>query len=82
MTEIVIYTKSSCGYCFAAKNLLRQAGLPFTEIAVDRDPERLAEMIDRSQARTVPQVFVDDEPIGGYEQLAQLLRSGRLTGEA
>lgn len=78
MPEILIYTRNWCGYCSAAKELLRRLELPFTEIDVGGDPERHQEMLQRSEGRyTVPQIFVDGVGIGGYTDLSQLVRDGR-----
>jgi glutaredoxin 3 len=76
--DIVIYTSSNCGYCVAAKSLLRAKGADFTEINVLLDPERRQEMIGRSAKRTVPQVFIGERHIGGFEDLRELDRSGEL----
>lgn len=77
MPEILIYTKNWCGYCSAAKELLRRLELPFTEIDVTHDAERYREMLQRSDGRaTVPQIFVDGIGIGGYTDLSLLVREG------
>src|SRR5688500_10939844 len=79
MAEITIYTSPMCGYCYAAKDLLRRHALAFTEIDVTADPERRREMTQRSNGgRTVPQIFVDEQPIGGFTELHALERSGGL----
>jgi glutaredoxin 3 len=79
MADITIYTSPMCGYCHAAKDLLRQHALAFTEIDVMADPERRREMTQRSGGRrTVPQIFVGEQPIGGFNELHALERSGAL----
>jgi glutaredoxin 3 len=79
MSEIIIYTKDWCGYCHAAKSLLKQLHLPFTEIDVTRDQVQYAEMLKRSSGRTsVPQIFLDGVGIGGYTDLSQLARENKL----
>lgn len=78
MHKIVIYTKDSCPYCRMAKDLLTARKLTFEEIRVDLDPAKLQEMIERSKRRTVPQIFIDDKAVGGYEDLAALVQSGKL----
>ena len=78
MAKIVMYTKADCPYCHLAKDLLTQRGAEFTEIRIDLDDSQREEMMRRSQRRTVPQIFINDEPIGGYDDLAQLARSGKL----
>ena len=75
---IVIYTSSNCGYCVAAKNLLRTKGADFIEINILVDPERRQEMIERSAKRTVPQIFIGERHIGGFEDLRELDRSDEL----
>ena len=79
MKRVEIYTTPICGYCTAAKRLLSQKGVSFTEIDVMRDPSRRAEMTKRSQGgRTVPQIFIDGAPVGGCDDLYALERAGRL----
>jgi glutaredoxin 3 len=73
-----IYSKANCAFCVAAKNLLKSRGLDYEEFLIDRDPGKLEEMLARSQRRTVPQVFVSGEYIGGFEDLAEADRSGKL----
>jgi len=78
MPEILIYTKNWCGYCQAAKALLQQLGLPFSEVDVTHDLERYREMLERSEGRTtVPQIFLDGLGIGGYTDLRRLIQEGR-----
>lgn len=79
MAKIEIYSTGMCGYCVAAKNLLAARKLPWDEYRVDRDQARYAEMLARAaQRRSVPQIFIDDRHIGGYEELVALERSGGL----
>ena len=79
MSEIVIYTKDWCGYCHAAKSLLKQLNLPFTEIDVTHDQVQYGEMLKRSSGRTsVPQIFFDGVGIGGYTDLGRLVREDQL----
>ncbi len=79
MAEIEIYTTAWCPYCAAAKALLAKKGVPFREIDAPSGSAARAEAITRSGGRTtVPQVFVDGKPLGGYDDLAALERAGRL----
>ncbi|MCZ7664533.1 MAG: glutaredoxin 3 [Thermoleophilia bacterium] len=78
MTDIEIYTKEWCPYCAKAKALLRTKGLAYRELDVGGDLAREQEMIERSGMRTVPQVFINGESIGGYDALAGLNASGEL----
>ena len=72
MCTITIYTKDYCGFCARAKALLTAKDVDFTEIDVTNDRAREAEMIERSNRRTVPQIFIDDRHIGGFDYLAAL----------
>ena len=80
MTNVQIYTTANCAFCLAAKMLLKQKGLDYEEIRVDSDPARLDEMFARTRRRSVPQVVIGDRVIGGYEDLAEAARSGKLEG--
>ena len=79
MKQIEIYTSPMCGFCHAAKRLLKQKGVNFAEIDVWSDPARKPEMIQRSNGgRTVPQIFVGDIHVGGCDELYMLERAGKL----
>ena len=79
MKPVEIYTSPLCGFCHAAKRLLSQKGVSFSEIDVSRDPELRQEMMHRANGRrTVPQIFVGDTHVGGCDDLYELERSGRL----
>lgn len=79
MPHIDIYTKFGCGYCTRAKRLLEAKGVAYVEHDVTLGGEARAEMMRRApQARTVPQIFIDDQHVGGSDDLAALDRSGRL----
>lgn len=75
--QVLIYATSSCPFCVAARNLLRAKNVDFTEIAVD-DPDKRAEMTERSGQRTVPQIFIGDEHIGGFDDLDALDQEGAI----
>jgi len=75
---VVIYTSALCGYCAMAKHLLQDKGVAYEEIPVDMDVARRAEMEQRSGRRTVPQIFIGEQHIGGYDDLAALERAGKL----
>ena len=72
MKRIAIYTRSWCPYSVRAKALLEARNLEFTDIDVTADAEREAEMITRAGRSSVPQVFIDGEHVGGYDELARL----------
>jgi len=76
--EIEIYSREWCPYCIKAKALLRAKGLTWREVDVSNDPRCRREMEERSGQHTVPQIFFDGEPIGGYDDLARLNASGEL----
>ena len=79
MRTIEIYTSPLCGFCHAAKRLLNQKGVSFTEIDVSRDPDRRREMMQRANGRrTVPQIFVGPTHVGGCDDLYALERAGKL----
>ena len=79
MPPIVIYTKSSCPYCHAAKDLLRRKGAEFEEIGVDGDRAGQAAMAAKANGRsTVPQIFIGDRHVGGCDDLYELEEAGRL----
>ena len=79
MKTIEIYTSPLCGFCHAAKRLLNAKGVAFSEIDVLQQPERRQEMMNRANGRhTVPQIFVGDVHVGGYDDLSALENSGKL----
>jgi glutaredoxin 3 len=79
MAKVEIYTTMFCGYCARAKGLLQRKGVAFVEMDIEAETVRRDEMIARSGGRrTVPQIFIDGEHIGGSDELAALDRSGRL----
>jgi glutaredoxin 3 len=79
MSKIEVYSTAVCPYCVAAKNLLKSKGLEWTEVRVDTDPVQRDAMLARSGGRrTVPQIFVNDQHVGGYDDLVAADRSGKL----
>ena len=78
MARVQIYTTPSCPFCVRAKRLLDARGIDYDEIDVAEDPALRADLVRRTGRRTVPQIFIDDEPIGGFEELAALDASTRL----
>lgn len=79
MAEIVIYTKPGCPYCASAMALLNRKGVQYTEIVASNDPEKKQEMIQRSGGRaTFPQIFINDQHIGGCDDIQALERKGGL----
>jgi len=81
MAKIELYSGFLCGYCFAAKRLLKRKGADFEEIKVGFRRERRAEMMERAGGRhSVPQIFIDGNHIGGCDELHALDAAGKLDG--
>jgi len=79
MSNIEIYTSPLCGFCHAAKRLLAEKGVSYAEYDVAGAPDKRQEMLGRANGRhTVPQIFIADQHIGGYDDLAALDREGKL----
>jgi glutaredoxin 3 len=78
MTHVTIYTKPYCPYCVRAVSLLEKKGVEFTEIEAAFDPEKRAEMMQRSGRATFPQIFIGDRHIGGCDDIMALDRDGKL----
>ncbi len=79
MPQVEMYTTGWCPYCARAKALLQMKGIDFAEISLDEEPERRTEMTLRAHGgRTVPQIFIDGEHIGGSDEMAALDRTGKL----
>lgn len=77
--KVVIYSTGWCPYCERTRALLQRKGVPYTEIRIDEQPAERATMIERSGGRrTVPQIFVDGEYLGGSDEIHALERSGKL----
>lgn len=76
--RVLMYATGYCGYCTMAERLLVSKGVEIEKVRVDLEPERRAEMMERSQRRTVPQIFIGDTHVGGYDDLAALDRAGGL----
>ena len=73
-----MYTTAWCGYCRAAKRLLEREELAYEEVSVDDDPHFRQRMYELSGRTTVPQIIIDGESIGGYQELARLLALGAI----
>jgi glutaredoxin 3 len=78
MPEIIIYTAKLCPYCTMAKKIFNKKGAPFIEINVDSEPGLRQEMIQKTQRRTVPQIFIGDMHVGGFDDLYRLETSNEL----
>jgi glutaredoxin 3 len=82
MARVLMYTTEWCGYCVRAKALLEDRGIEYEEVHMDGDPEFRQKLLDMTGRWTVPQIFVDGRPIGGYTELWALDRAGGLEGLA
>ncbi len=81
MPKIIMYSTGVCPYCQMAERLLKAKGVAaIDKIRVDLDPVRRVEMMEKTGRRTVPQIYIGDTHVGGYDDLAALDRTGRLDG--
>jgi glutaredoxin 3 len=78
MVDVVVYTTGYCPYCVRAKELLKRKGVPFREINLDGKHDELMALKNRTHHRTVPQIFIGDKFIGGFDELAELEDNGTL----
>jgi len=76
--RVTIYTTEACGYCRTAKALLDRRAIAYEEINLARDPDGRMRLAERTGMMTFPQVIIDDEPIGGYQELSAADRAGHL----
>lgn len=78
MKSVVMYSKTPCAYCEYAKEFFNENHIPFEEIDITRNPTRIEEMIKKSGRKTVPQIFINDRHIGGWDDLNVLIHNGEL----
>jgi len=76
--RVKLYTRRWCGYCVAAERLLKQKAVDFEHIDTTGDPEIRRWLVEATGRTTVPQIFIDGAPVGGYDDLKALDRTGRL----
>jgi len=76
-SPVTLYTSAACAYCSAAKQFLRSRGLDWTEIRIDQDPDARARMIEMTGRSSVPQIFVGDTHVGGFDDMMLLHRTGK-----
>jgi len=74
---ITLYTSAVCAYCTAAKQFLRSRGLDWSEIRIDQDPDARTRMIDTTGRTSVPQIFIGDTHVGGFDDMMALHRAGK-----
>ena len=75
--EITIYSTLICPYCVAAKNFLKSKGLDWTEVRIDQDPAERDKMMAKTKRTSVPQIFVGDVHVGGYDDMMAMHREGK-----
>jgi glutaredoxin 3 len=78
MKKVIIYTTSICPYCVNAKKLLTHKKIQYEEIRIDQKPEMREEMIQKSKQRTVPQIWIGDYHVGGFNELWVLDKTNKL----
>ncbi len=76
--SVVIYGNATCPFCGAARMLLTKKGVEYEDVSVADDPARFAEMQEKSGRRTVPQIFIGETHVGGFDELYALDQSGEL----
>jgi glutaredoxin len=80
MTNVTVYSKPNCPYCVMAKNLLKKSQIPFTEKVVGVDATREELLEAAPNARTVPQIIINNQVIGGYNELTQYMENTNFNG--
>lgn len=75
---VTIYSTAICPYCVAAKNFLKSKGMSWNEIRIDTDPAARDTMLARAKRTSVPQIFIGDTHVGGYDDMMALHRAGKL----
>jgi glutaredoxin 3 len=78
MSAVIMYTTAMCPYCQMAERLLTSKGVGVEKVRVDLEPARRTEMMERTGRRTVPQIYIGETHVGGYDELAALERAGKL----
>lgn len=78
MPNVIIYSSANCAYCTQAKQIFSDRNVPFTEIRIDLDPIQREKMMTLTGRRTVPQIFINDQHIGGCDDLIALMNAGKL----
>ena len=78
MAVVKIYTKTYCSACDLAKQILRQKGVSFQEFVMDNKPEELKTLIEKTQMKTVPQIFINEQFIGGCSDMMDLDKKNKL----
>ena len=76
--KVLMYTTGVCPYCLMAERLLASKGVQVDKVRVDLEPARRVEMMEKTGRRTVPQIYIGETHVGGYDDLAALDRAGKL----
>lgn len=76
--EVTIYTGHRCAYCNAAKRMLDSKNVAYNEININEDPTKAEEMVERTNRQTVPQIFIGETHVGGFDDMAELNSEGKL----
>ncbi len=78
MKKVIIYSTRICPYCVRAKNFFDKKNINYTEIMIDQDPSLITEMVEKSGRQSVPQIFIDDYHVGGFDDLVEHDMDGKL----
>ena len=78
MKKVIIYSTRICPYCVRAKNFFEKKNIEYTEIMIDQDPSLITEMVEKSGRQSVPQIFIDDYHVGGFDDLIEHDMDGKL----
>jgi len=78
MAEVIIYTSAACAYCMQAKRLFDEKNVEYQELRIDEEPQHAADMFEKSGRKSVPQIFINDQHIGGFDELDALDKEGGL----
>ena len=78
MKKVTIYSTRICPYCVRAKNFFDKKNINYTEIMIDQDPSLITEMVEKSGRQSVPQIFIDDYHVGGFDDLVEHDMDGKL----
>ena len=80
MKKVVIYSTRICPYCMRAKNFFEKKNIAFDEIRIDQDPTQMQKMMEMSKRQSVPQIFIGDYHVGGFDDLIEHDMGGKLEG--
>lgn len=78
MAKVVVYSKNHCPYCDRAKSLLKSKGVSFEELNIENKPEEIKALMEKTGMRTFPQIFINDNLIGGFDDMNALDKAGKL----